>query len=990
MKRIKKMLCLLLALVLVGGTVLPNIKAKAENTGAIDKSTVSGIHVRFEGTLLEDTQQTVYEPDEEGKEISFTGYNIHDLKPYVMVFFNDGREPIIYDEWYKVFQNPSKDFGEDIFFRTMQNQTPYTVGEDNTVKVTFLGHECETKVTVVYNPIREISVKATKPLYTNSDMVTEFQPGDQGERLEYKAYNIFQAQPQITVTHKDGSEYQFSDVSALRERYGYDAYYTSDQSYTNHWTLKENEDKATFKGTLNFIGKTIEFDVELQRNPIANVEAKYYGFVFEGMSIEPDIHKMEYEFTFLDGNTETFYCYNQVLGRTIAPVFTPVDAEENGTWSAGKHYWSAQVCGIDILIETDVKKLSDSPIKSISAVATKELVPEWHTDWKFVGEEQVYYLRANACFPEITVTYHDGSTAVMGYEQLCSTYPDAEIELSLDNESPKGYGKRTARLSIYGQECEFEVDVIEDPVERISAVATKPYLQHYTGEDYYVFMQGGGVVTVHYKDGRTFSGNWYELGNQFAYYPEEGYIPNVVVGKNVKPVYFLGKTCDMEFEVIENPKWKKAISLEAKVTGDLYEKKNSYSKTWYRYDHLLEVTLTFEDGTTITGNLEEINRALSVISFDTVYSFDNQSSEEWSAGNEYSAKVCYRDLESEIKIELKENPYISASISEDEDGFIVELQPENASKETYKVKRYEPGSYNAMSWNLFGYFETDKGILPVEAKFAGGIKHDYTRIEYMIINGVKSNSLDNCKWIESQVTTRVQGDVPAVTLNHSSDELKDLVLTEEDYKDKNVDGVSAWLEVSEKKDSITVQEQQLLDQATSGMSGYQNGTVVDLTVYKQIPNEENPTEKQKVPKLKEEISITMAVPEEILASTVDPSTIKMVRIHNGETQVLPCVYDAENKTITFKTDSFSTYAIAYETPQAPSNKEPGDNTSNESGTSTTKPQTSNTNESKTQDSATKKPAQSSPKTGDHNTIVIYILLCAVSLMSLVVGKKKEF
>ena len=134
----------------------------------------------------------------------------------------------------------------------------------------------------------------------------------------------------------------------------------------------------------------------------------------------------------------------------------------------------------------------------------------------------------------------------------------------------------------------------------------------------------------------------------------------------------------------------------------------------------------------------------------------------------------------------------------------------------------------------------------------------------------------------------------------------------------------------------------------------------------------------------------MAVPEEILVSTVDPSTIKMVRIHNGETQVLPCVYDATNKTITFKTDSFSTYAIAYETPQAPSNKEPGDNTSNESGTSTTKPQTSNTNESKTQDSATKKPAQSSPKTGDHNTIVIYILLCAVSLMSLVVGKKKEF
>lgn len=987
MKRIKKMLCLLLALVLVGGTVLPNIKAKAENTGAIDKSTVSGIHVRFEGTLLEDTQQTVYEPDEEGKEISFTGYNIHDLKPYVMVFFNDGREPIIYDEWYKVFQNPSKDFGEDIFFRTMQNQTPYTVGEDNTVKVTFLGHECETKVTVVYNPIREISVKATKPLYTNSDMVTQHHMGN--PELEYKVYNINQTMPQITVVEKNGSEYQFSQFSDLKERYGYDVRYTSDQSYTNHWTLKENEEQATFKGTVSFMGKTVDFDVELQRNPIAEIEAVYHGVVIEGMSTQPDHYKMEYLFTFADGNTEKFYSYNTILGRMIAPVFEAQDTEEDGTWTAGTHYWKAQVCGIDILIETDVKKASDTPIASISAVATTELVPEWHTERDYIQGEWKDVLRIQYCKPEITLAYSDGTSVVMSYEQLCAKYPEAEVTLEWIDDKTEALGKRTAKLSVYGKDCEFEVDIIDNPVERISAVATKPYLEGYTRDLYDVLMHCDVVTTVYYKDGRTFKGAWDQLGYQFCSFAWEDTLEHVVVGKNVKKMYFLGHSCDLEFEVIPNPNLKKAVSLEAKVKGDIYQKKNSYTQTWYRYDHLIEAVLTFDDGTKLEGSLNEINKELSKFIVDEVYTTDTQGYEEWGVGK-HSSIVSYQDLETEIEVEVKANPYTKAIISEGKDGFTVTLEQENASPETYQVNRYEPGAYNGMSFNMYGYFETDKGFLPVEAKFAGGIKPNYSKIEYMFINGVKSNSLEGCKWIETQVTTRIQGDAPEVTLNHSADELKEMVLTDADYKDKNVEGVVAWLEIANKTDEVSSNEQQLLDQATGEMGSYKNGTVVDLTVYKQFPSDEGASISEKVPQLKEEISITMAVPEEILASTVDPSTIKMVRIHNGETQVLPCVYDATNKTITFKTDSFSTYAIAYETPQAPSNKEPGDNTSNESGTSTTKPQTSNTNESKTQDSATKKPAQSSPKTGDHNTIVIYILLCAVSLMSLVVGKKKEF
>ena len=40
-------------------------------------------------------------------------------------------------------------------------------------------------------------------------------------------------------------------------------------------------------------------------------------------------------------------------------------------------------------------------------------------------------------------------------------------------------------------------------------------------------------------------------------------------------------------------------------------------------------------------------------------------------------------------------------------------------------------------------------------------------------------------------------------------------------------------------------------------------------------------------------------------------TYQVVRVHNGTVDVLPASFDAENKTITFETDKFSTYAIMY-------------------------------------------------------------------------------
>ncbi|MCK7504567.1 MAG: hypothetical protein MZV70_11095 [Desulfobacterales bacterium] len=56
------------------------------------------------------------------------------------------------------------------------------------------------------------------------------------------------------------------------------------------------------------------------------------------------------------------------------------------------------------------------------------------------------------------------------------------------------------------------------------------------------------------------------------------------------------------------------------------------------------------------------------------------------------------------------------------------------------------------------------------------------------------------------------------------------------------------------------------------------------------------------------ISITISIPEEYRGY----KNYHVIRIHNGVAEVLETAYHQDNQTLTFETDRFSTYAIAYD------------------------------------------------------------------------------
>ncbi len=152
---------------------------------------------------------------------------------------------------------------------------------------------------------------------------------------------------------------------------------------------------------------------------------------------------------------------------------------------------------------------------------------------------------------------------------------------------------------------------------------------------------------------------------------------------------------------------------------------------------------------------------------------------------------------------------------------------------------------------------------------------------------------------------------------------------------------------------------------------------LDLSIMLKADNEELGT----LNKLEEEITITVAIPEELKA---DGRTYKVIRNHNGVVEVLDTVVN-EDGTISFKTDKFSTYALAYaDNEETNTNPNPGTpSTDNNKDTNT------NTNTNTNQSNKTPSTDTKAPQTGDNSSVMVYVAICLVALAAVLVTKKRN-
>ena len=152
----------------------------------------------------------------------------------------------------------------------------------------------------------------------------------------------------------------------------------------------------------------------------------------------------------------------------------------------------------------------------------------------------------------------------------------------------------------------------------------------------------------------------------------------------------------------------------------------------------------------------------------------------------------------------------------------------------------------------------------------------------------------------------------------------------------------------------------------------------------------------KVNELDKEVIFTVAIPEDLMK---EGRTFYVIRVHDGKAEKLETV-ENEDGTLTFKTDKFSTYALAYvdaqestttpTTPNQPNNPEqpaqPGQSQDDIKGETVVTPDNNQqvTNTQNTQETAKE------PKTGDTSNIALYgaMALISLGLVGAIVLKKK--
>ena len=151
-----------------------------------------------------------------------------------------------------------------------------------------------------------------------------------------------------------------------------------------------------------------------------------------------------------------------------------------------------------------------------------------------------------------------------------------------------------------------------------------------------------------------------------------------------------------------------------------------------------------------------------------------------------------------------------------------------------------------------------------------------------------------------------------------------------------------------------------------------------------------------VNELNKEVAFIVAIPEDLMK---EGRTFYVIRVHDGKVEKLDTV-ENEDGTLTFKTDKFSTYALAYEdaqestttptTPNQPNNPEqptqPGQSQDDIKGEAVVTPDNNQqvTNTQNTQETAKE------PKTGDTSNIALYgaMALISLGLVGAIVLKKK--
>ena len=234
-----------------------------------------------------------------------------------------------------------------------------------------------------------------------------------------------------------------------------------------------------------------------------------------------------------------------------------------------------------------------------------------------------------------------------------------------------------------------------------------------------------------------------------------------------------------------------------------------------------------------------------------------------------------------------------------------------------------------------------------------------------------------------KVDVQSEGTVPPATLLTDKAELLAMLVDSGDITADELaqiaDGASVDIVLTVKEANVSAEIKTAMAQAAKGCT---IGQYLDISLFKYMTVKGSQQAGVALHTTKNALTISVAVPDALInTNSAVNRTYCIVRRHDGAITVLDAAFDAASKTLTFKTDRFSDYAIAYKDTAVPG-----------SGSNPSSNNSSNDSETKKNEVAAPTPASTSkpstitamPQTGDTSNPTLYVVLLVASLLGLAV------
>ena len=240
---------------------------------------------------------------------------------------------------------------------------------------------------------------------------------------------------------------------------------------------------------------------------------------------------------------------------------------------------------------------------------------------------------------------------------------------------------------------------------------------------------------------------------------------------------------------------------------------------------------------------------------------------------------------------------------------------------------------------------------------------------------------------EVKVVVKSEGTVPPATLLTNKAELLAMLVDSGDITADELaqiaDGASVDIALTVKEANVSAEIKTAMEQAAKGCT---IGQYLDISLFKYMTVNGKQQDGVALHTTKNALTISVAVPDALInTNSAVNRTYCIVRNHEGTITVLDAAFDAASKTLTFKTERFSDYAIAYKDTAVPSSgSNPGSNNSS-NGSETKKNEVAAPTPAPTP-ASTSNPSTitAMPQTGDTSNPTLYVVLLVASLLGLAV------